>query len=416
MSQINNKNEACGQHDDGYCSKCKKHFDFLKLAYWTDSTYKCPVCFKTVEISRYPSELIVLGEIPNSNKPIIIIVLDGLYIAGVQRHCLFLLDSFHDLGFDTILISLEGGGLWLDIFVKKSSCLIVSNPKLRLTWSSIARLLSSDQINNIRLFSTHLISPTLWAVDNIPYKFKIYSSLHSEPSEHENFTPEILDKIINRCNNIIFPSLGTLETFVNYSIKFSQNKNKLLILDNLLYNTEVEIRIKNSQDYVNIAVVSRIDSDKFSIPLFIDTIKILTEKISNLQIKVAGNGELYDKLETAIKEEQLCHYISLEGFVMDTSDIYNWATIVFLPSKRESMPYVMLESLAYNIPIVLPNIGYTIHAKKNKLIYPFAVGIANDAAENIIKAANEHIGDYMDYILFEKQTWKEKVEYCYLRD
>lgn len=279
-----------------YCQKCKKESEFLKLAYWTDHSYKCPFCFNSVKITQYPDELIVIGEISNINKPIIVIVLDGLYIAGVQKHCLFLLDVFRDLGFETIVISIEGGGLWTDLFVIKSSCVIIANSKLEINWHSITDLLPEKSVENICLFSTHLVTPTLWAINNLPQTMKIYSNLHSEPSEHEIFTQEALSQIISRCNGIIFPSKSTSETFMNYSIDFSLNKNKLLILNNLLYNTNSKIETQKSLNTTNIAVVSRIDEDKFSISLFIDTIKILTDKISNLQVKVAGNGELYDKL------------------------------------------------------------------------------------------------------------------------
>ena len=404
------------QHSHAYCKKCKKGSDFLELAYWADSSYKCPFCFNSVEIIQYPPELIIKGEISNINKPIIVIVIDGLYIAGAQKHCLFLLDAFRDLGFETIVISIEGGGLWTDLFIEKSSCVIISNSNLKTTWHSITELLPEKSIENICLFSTHLVAPTLWAVNNLPQEMKIYANLHSEPSEHEIFTKEMLQQIINRCNSVIFPSKSTLETFMNYSVDFSLNKDKLLVLDNLLYDVNLKVETKKPLSTTNIAVVSRIDEDKFSIPLFIDTIKILTKEINNLQVKVAGSGELYDKLDSVIREEQLGAIISLEGFVLDTSTIYNWATVVFLPSKRESMPYVMVESLAYNIPVVLPKCGYTVYAENNKFIYPFEIGVADNAADKIIQAVEEHKENYTDSQQLETNgdlDWKEQVRQCY---
>lgn len=379
------------QYGEVYCSNCNGFFEYLKLTYWIDNTYKCPGCFKTVELNGIPLKLVRIGKIHSKYKPIIIIILDGLYIAGAQKHCLYLLEIFKDLGFDTITISLEGGGLWVDIFIEKSTSVIISNQMLELTWDTITELYTEKDIQRVRCFSAHLVTPTLWSVKNLPIKYRIHSNLHSEPSEHEVFSEDTLKEIITRCENVIFPSKKTLEVFMNYSVNFSSNKNKLMVLSNVLYKTNLKAEKKiKSNNSINLAVISRIDDDKFSIPLFIKTIKILTKTISKLIVKVAGNGELYEKLEKTIKLEQLSVTVELIGFLMDTSKIYNWATIVFLPSKRESMSYVMLESLSYNLPIVLPNCGYTIHSKSNKYIYPYKLGKASDAAKNIIKAINDH--------------------------
>lgn len=402
---------------EGWCPNCKKKSSFLKLAYWTDKTYKCPSCFKSVDIIRYPQELIVIGKCYHTNRPKIVIVLDGLYIAGAQKHCLFLIDVFRDLGFDSIVISTEGGGLWVDMFIKKSTCIIISNSQLCLTWSSVIKIFSKKVLENVLFLSTHLVGPTIWAIDNVPGKYLIYSNLHSEPSEHEVFTQEILRKITRRSKKIIFPSLGTLEQYVSYSVEFQLNKEKLLVLDNCLYNPKFKIIRKKNMDLINIAVISRIDEDKFSIPLFVETIKILRKKINNIKIKVAGNGELYDELKFNIKNEQLSDIISLEGFIIDVSNIYNWATLVFLPSKRESMPYVMIEAISYNLPIVLPKCGYTVYAKKMDYIYSYEIGIAKDAANKILQAVNE----YKRHNITNKRkldnlVWIDQINQCYFKD
>ncbi len=375
------------------CNNCGALNCHLHASLWTDHKLHCFFCFAPTKCLRIPIT------IPYEKKDHIIrykqralIVVDGLYIAGVQRHCLEILNVFKNEGIGCVILAIDGGGQWANDFIELSECVVIDIDN-SISWDMLREILQFDNFNFV---SAHLTDAIEWTTKHVPLSIPRYAHFHSESSEHELITEAWLRFYCKNYDSIFFPTNTVLQHFVKeFGIRKNGNsiKSKLQILPNGIphhietistYNGEGK---KKKSAVINLAIISRIDEDKFSIPLFIDTILHLFRICSDIQIFIAGDGESMNELKEVIDNSGISKKIKLLGFINNISKIYEWADVIFLPSKREGMPYVLLECIAFACPLVAPNIGVFQEITTTGLIYKFRRDNSLEAAHSIYRAS-----------------------------
>lgn len=403
---------------DYICPKCGHKGVFIELSYWVDKSYRCPICFEKVNINS--NKEISQTIIKKLLKPeaVVAIIIDGFYIAGVQQHCIQLAQIFKRAGFQIMIISMEAGGAWYKKFVDIADYLFVPSLKLPVFWKEIEDIFGSNIIERIKLCSCHLVNPIEWGIIEIPRHIKLFAHFHSEPSEHEVVDPMLLKRLNYRAERIFFPAHYTLN---KYMTLHELDKTKCQVLHNGLIepaNFQQKIYVRNKDADIRIAVVSRIDCDKFSITLFERTVRLMIERGIHFKIIIAGSGDIMHLLRAFVEKMKIKDCIKLVGFLDDPSSLYEWADIVFLPSKRESMPYVMIESIRYQRPIVLPLVGIVADNIKILGIFSFESDNENDVVEKII-LANHFVKEesnrnnmLITYCELEKK-WEDEVKAAY---
>lgn len=375
------------------CSSCLGFTCLLHATFWTDKQYHCRHCFRVLP---FQGNNIPLKIIKNTGlyDPVVLLVLDGLYVAGAQRHCLELLQVFRNSGLNTVVLAIEGGGQWADNFINATDCLIVSYDGL-VTFEQVQKACGYP---HIRFVTAHLCHPIDWAVKHIPNSIAIVAHFHSEPSSHEPITGQQLSTYIYRCHRILVPCEKTQQTYkrlLEYQEVSLSSVDKVQILFNGFYKSPLNIQCRSSQLDVNydhldsqikIAVISRLDEDKFAVKLFVETLNCLYLLSVDFCVCVAGVGELQDDLKKELSQVKFSEKVNLLGFVDNVNPLYKWAHVIFLPSLRESMPYVYLEAKAFNRPLVAPCIGLfaSSHAS-GAFIYDYQSPAK--AAEQIIRAS-----------------------------
>lgn len=364
------------------CQECGHEGRILDLAYWTDQTYRCPKCFGVVSLESYHRTAYTIAR-PSSCKRIATIIVDGLYIAGVQRHCIQLAKVFRKFDLQVMVIAIEGGGSWYEKFIDIADYLFVP-AKTSPSWAEIEAAFGSSVFDRIELCSCHLIIPILWGIQEIPTHIKLFAHIHSEPSEHEIIPPLFFEQLSIRAKRIFFPTLQTLNVYKSLS---TVGLNKFHVLPNGFFEPALEQQddLKNDGT-IRIAVVSRIDCDKFAFSLFENTLKVMIDRGLLFKIIVAGNGDSMSTLLDIVDRLHTGSCIKILGFLDDPTSLYQWSDLVFLPSKRESMPYVMLESVRFQKPIVLPMLGVLLDNIPNTGVFSFAPNNENDAVDKIVLA------------------------------
>ena len=88
---------------------------------------------------------------------------------------------------------------------------------------------------------------------------------------------------------------------------------------------------------------------------FINIIKKLFVYDKDLKFLVIGNGPLIKLLKIAQKNLPIIHYESYPYEKM--VEIYNISKIVFITSRFEGIPTILLESLACETPVIASNVG-----------------------------------------------------------
>jgi glycosyltransferase involved in cell wall biosynthesis len=378
------------------CKSCGKNSCYLHVSLWTHRVPHCYFCFSPCEAIILPDKLpwvtnTIKRELDDKRRALIVI--DGLYIAGMQRHCLDLLDVFNEEGILCTVVTLLGaGGKWADRFLSKCEYLILDLDD-SLTWHQF------QEITNYQKYEfavAHLSYPVRWVLNNLPANIRKIAHFHSEFSEHESIPLAALEQVNQEFGLVLFPSMTTLSHYQEKltSLHFSaSNYAHWHVLPNgvpKFVNNVERASDSLSTKRLNISVISRLDHDKFSISLFITTLLHLVDRNLEFTLNLAGDGEAREELNKAIYEASLSSYVKFLGFVDLIEEVYLLSDIVFLPSKRESMPYVMLESIAFGKPIVMPRVGVVRNGNHlSHFVKTFEQENGLDAAEKIIEVYNE---------------------------
>ncbi len=424
VDNIHNKSRCCeraGQSKWGeyVCLSCGVLNCYIHAPIWVDGYHHCFYCFSvTKEICEPNSNIIVEKGALGTSRRKALLIIDGLYIAGVQRHCLDLLDVFNDKAMSSDVLVLDGGGQWADSFLEKADN-IVFDIKNRLSWKNLVNII---EFENYEFVTAHLTKAIQWASINVPNYITKFAHIHCEPSEHENITREWINKYSFKFDITFFPAKMTLDSFeklIEDRVSSSKSGLNLKVLPNavprkydLYRNIKSEAPLK-PYNILKLAVVSRIDKDKFSISLFINTLKHLQTLVHGFEVCLAGDGESMDELRNAIKVSELSDKIHCLGFVHNTVHVYEWADVLFMPSKRESLPYALLESTSMRCPVVAPAVGYMKEIESSNMLYIFTPGdsfeaatLIKQAAETCISGLNINVKSlgFLDY-----DNWKEIV-------
>ena len=389
-SRVNTPNE-CGL---ATCGQCGRLNCFVHAANWTNDDLRCSSCFGQLNLRVPPPESIVIlntAERRTICSQVAVVVVDGLYIAGAQRHCLHLVEAFRELSIDSVIVGLEGGGAWADEFIANASCTIIWTKNSQPDWSAVFHLITKE-LRPSRLFVTsHLSGPIEWSVRHIPIPIDLYSTFHSEPSEHETVSSKLLNQTLKRSRKIFFPARATRDRYASLIELHHSDSGKLRVLPNHTPPAGATRNEFTAGGKLSIATISRIDSDKLSLPLFIGVATLLKLSGLEFEIVVAGAGELSEALAQQIEVAGLSSNVRLLGFVLNIATIYRRSHLIFLPSKRESMPYVMLEALSLSRPIVMPSVGYLVGQASIGGVFPFEPENCVDAFQAILQV-HEQLG------------------------
>jgi glycosyltransferase involved in cell wall biosynthesis len=162
-----------------------------------------------------------------------------------------------------------------------------------------------------------------------------------------------------------------------------------------------------------VVVISRLDEDKFSIPIFMGACEFLFAAYPQATVHCAGDGELSGALRLAIHSREWRDKARLLGFVNDPSSLYSEADVIFLPSKRESYPYVLLEATAAGRPVVVPHLGAARDAAVGPGVFSFRPGDPESAFQAIVEALQSSPSASITEPRAEVGDWAETVRAAY---
>ncbi|MFQ6618361.1 MAG: glycosyltransferase family 4 protein, partial [Fidelibacterota bacterium] len=91
--------------------------------------------------------------------------------------------------------------------------------------------------------------------------------------------------------------------------------------------------------------------------LFINTARLVSEKLRNVCFVVVGSGELLDPLRDEVKRLNMDRRVFFLGWRRDLPEIYSSLDLVCLTSKNEGTPVSLIEAMASGIPVVSTNVG-----------------------------------------------------------
>lgn len=143
-------------------------------------------------------------------------------------------------------------------------------------------------------------------------------------------------------------------------------------------------------------MISRFDSTK-GVHVFIETAALIMKKYKNIYFIHIGYDAYFSNSQYYSVCKKLVHNLDLEkhffflNYEDDLSSYYPLFFATVLPSTRETLGYVILESQFYKKPVIASNVGGVREAMacKELLIEPPASSIM--ISEKLQKLLNDHL-------------------------
>ncbi|MEA2089047.1 MAG: glycosyltransferase family 4 protein [Patescibacteria group bacterium] len=294
-------------------------------------------------------------------------------IGGAQKYVMDLAKNLREK-YDIMVVA--GGKINSPVFKKLTEEKIKYYPlkHLKRQLNPISDILSIFELRKlIKLFKPdiiHLNSSKAsvigsLAVNGIPRIKVIYTAHGFVFNESLNFFKKIFYKFVEKFFAIYKNKIITVSEFD----KQSGIKNKIapaekfitinngIDIHNLKFLSKEEARQKLNLPQTNIVIgtIANYYPVK-ALHRIIEVAKIITKKFNETKFILIGDGLEKEKLQKQIRKENLTNNFLL-GPIENASCCLKAFDIFILPSKKEGFPYVILEAMLAEIPIVATNVG-----------------------------------------------------------
>ncbi len=115
-----------------------------------------------------------------------------------------------------------------------------------------------------------------------------------------------------------------------------------------LFNNE---KIKNN---IWIGTIAELTKNK-NLSVLVNAASQLKDKL-NFRLFIIGEGEEKENINKIIKEKKLENCVHLPGYINDASQFLKAFDFFVLPSKKEGLPYVLIEAGYAKLPVIVNNI------------------------------------------------------------
>lgn len=119
-------------------------------------------------------------------------------------------------------------------------------------------------------------------------------------------------------------------------------------------------------------------------PAFVKIAQLVLDKRKDVIFLIAGEGEFVGELRNLVEKTGIGQHFLMPGYVKNMNEIYNITDIILSTSAWEAMPYVLLEAMAFGLPIIATDIpGHQAIVFENRNGYVFKPGNYAEAEQKI---------------------------------
>lgn len=133
--------------------------------------------------------------------------------------------------------------------------------------------------------------------------------------------------------------------------------------------------------------IGRLAEEK-DLPRMINISKKLKERVTDFELDIYGDGPIKEELSEYIKAIGMSKEVTFKGFCSD-KNVYRNYSALFLTSKFEGFPLVIIEAKANGIPTISTNWGEASYEVVNNGVDGYIAESDNDFVNKIIALQNE---------------------------
>lgn len=175
-------------------------------------------------------------------------------------------------------------------------------------------------------------------------------------------------KAIIVASKIVLPSFDKIIFISKYVSDFHSSLTKRCkskqIVDNAAYNI-CHFSIKEKTDVCNIVSVAGLNEMK-NVFMYAEIGKQLKAQGFVFNMKVVGDGPLYNELKERIENYGIADVVKLEGKQIDPKPYYDEAYIYIHPADKEGFGMTIVEAMSAGLPVIVSNMGGVPELVENK--------------------------------------------------
>ena len=292
-------------------------------------------------------------------------LIDSEGMFGAEHVVFNLLIALKELDFDVILgclspTHLPGADLGREL-AKRQIPVVFLNEQKRISLRgliAIYRLLkrSHADILHVNGYKATVLGGIVSSIIGIPY----IATYHGEAAQDL----KLLSKysrveliFLNRTARIIAVSNRIKNELTTRGVaveKISVIHNG--IEDPMELNVQPDNKIGYKRRYPHILCVGRLVPLK-RFDLVIDAINTLRKEYPEILLSIAGTGPMEETLKAKVSSLGINEAVQFLGYVENTRQLYKSADIFVLFSEMEGSPIVLIEAMAYSLPIITTAVG-----------------------------------------------------------
>ena len=270
---------------------------------------------------------------------------------GTERVSSILANGLFEAGYDVVLASIsEGDEPFFPMNKDIKIVSLFSSPGRTLYRTpnliyKIRKLLKKEDIDVLIVVETMSVLFTLPAISGLPVKHICW--------EHFNFNNDLgkLGRRIARqlaaryCDSIV----TLTERDKDYWLQGTKHKSQLTAIANPCpFPVQEYIKKENTKTVLAVGRLTHIKGFDMLLEAWAQVSKAKPDWI----LKIVGEGDSRGELTNFIKINNLTDSVKLIGNTNDVAQYYKQADIYCLSSRFEGFPMVLLEALAFGLPVV----------------------------------------------------------------
>jgi glycosyltransferase involved in cell wall biosynthesis len=302
----------------------------------------------------------------------------GLY--GAEQVLLNLLPALNAIGFSTTLGCISSSNYRVSDFtdtINARNVEVFSIPESgRMNLGTLRRIRQVIRETHADILHTHgykatILGGLITRMTGTP----LMSTCHGEASKRPDLSTYLsIENIFIRKATAVF---AVSESIRGELIARRVPQQNITVIHNGIDDPiKMKTGSKNARDntgrFPHILCVGRlIRSKRFD--LAIQAVDALRGQFPSISLSIAGDGPDEDNLRRIVRERSLEGYVKLYGYVQDTISLYEDADIFLLPSETEGSPMVLIEAMAYALPIIVTSVGAVpemVEDGKSALVLP----------------------------------------------
>jgi len=277
-------------------------------------------------------------------------------IAGTEKHVYLLATGLAADRYETCVCTFESGALVDMLKAKSIETVVIPGTHTLLNFLQLIRFLRKRKFDIVHCHSGGYacIAAKIAGANNIVYT-KHGIGFTGDELKNRGFLRKLRDLLIDQCVRA-YIALTEHDRQIMHQKLYIPN-HKIHVINNGIDPAFGQIKSASPGKNPTIGCVARLNPQK-GLTYLIEAIPSINEKIKNLKVILAGDGDEGTRLKELARKLGILKQIEFSGYIKSekAAEVIGRMDIFVLPSLWEGFPYTILEAMMMGKPIVTTDI------------------------------------------------------------